>query len=514
MKKKLNSFLFSKVTAIILMVVSDLAILLNYSARFSYVFIDKSIFSGFLFSLFIIAILDAAILTAAAVLKMRNSDKCSKKWFRAIQLVSEIFAVIFSALSIVILLTADSESKTVILKQCKEILPLWLTITGLAAALFIVPSMNNKAIKKTVCVVMTVIMIFTVYSALFPVTPFKFTSGPVVFDNGSEYSVVFSTNDKGTAYIEYEYSGETVRKYAADNGRKLSSTIHTITVPYEQLSGNAYKVGATRVIDELGYGGRTGGTIESNEITFNDNLGDDVNVLTVSDWHTYNEKAEKAVSYSGDYNAVILLGDCAPSIMYAEDIEEYLLTFASDLSKGEMPVIFTRGNHETRGREAGNLSYYLGFDKFYYTAKLGNYNFVVLDSGEDKMDDHVEYGGMVDYEQNRKEMVEWLNDLSNESNSKTIALSHDNEICIEEELSQASHEKLEELNVSLLVSGHYHEVEFIDNSPYPILVDGGINANGKGNYVASMLNIRQDKIEVKSVDTNGETVINETVYWN
>lgn len=513
MKKKLNSFLFSKATAILLMAVSDLAILLNYSARFSYVFIDKSIFSGFLFSLFIIAILDTAILTAIAVFKMRNSDKCSKKWFRAIQLISESFAVVFAVLSIVILITSDSESKTVILKQCKEILPLWLTITGLAAALFIVPSMNNKTIKRTVCVVMTAIMIFTVYSALFPATPFKFTAGPVVFDNGKEYSVVFSTNDKGTAYIEYTYSGETVRKYAADNGRKLSSTIHTIAVPYEQLSGSTYKVVSTRVIDELGYGGRIGSTIESNEITFNDELGDDVNLLTVSDWHTYNEKAEKAASYLDNYNAVILLGDCAPSIMYTEDIEEYILNFASDLSKGEMPVIFTRGNHETRGREAGNLSFYLGFDKFYYTARLGNYNFIVLDSGEDKKDDHVEYGEMVDYEQSRQEMVEWLNSLSNESNSKTIAMSHDNEICIEENLSQASHEKLSTLNVSLLVSGHYHETKFIKNTPYPILIDGGINANGKGNYVASMLHINQDKIKIRSVDTNGETVINETVYW-
>lgn len=513
MKKFLNSLFFSKSTAIICMIASAIAVLFNYSFRFGYVFIDNTLFSGFSLTLFIIALFDTVLLTAVSALKMKDSEKCNKKGFRALQVVSEVFAVVFAIVVLVNFIVSGSESTSVALKLCREIFPFWLAITGVTAALFIIPNINKKGIRKSLSVLMTAVMLFAVFSALFPVKAYKFTSNPVVFDNGEEYSVVFSTNDNGTAYIEYNYLGENIRIYDEDNGRKKAGTIHTIMVPYEQLSGNTYKVFSTRVIDELSYGGRSGKTIESEAITFHDELGDDVNILTVSDWHTHNEIAKKAVSYLGDYNAVILLGDCAPGMMFAQEAEDYLLALAADLSHGEMPVLFARGNHETRGREAGNLSSYLGMDSFYYTAKLGNYNFIVLDSGEDKKDDHSEYGGMVVYEQNRRQMAEWLETLENADNSKTIALSHDRNICIEEDLSQMTHNKLDELNVSLLVSGHYHSTEFFDESPYPVFVDGGINAAGKGTYVASMLSISQDKIDVKSVSSDGDVTINETVLW-
>lgn len=513
MKKFLNSLFFSKSTAIICMIASALAVLLNYSFRFGYVFIDNTLFNGFSLGLFIIAVLDAVLLTVISALKMKDSDKCDKKVFKALQVITELFAAVFSIVVLVNFIVSGSESSSVAIKLCREILPFWSAIVGITAALFIIPNIKKSALKKGISFIMVAVMVFAVYSALFPTSAYKFTSGPVVFDNGEEYSVVFSTNDNGTAYIEYEYLGENVRVYDEDNGRKKAGTIHTITVPYEQLSGNTYKVASTRVIDELSYGGRSGKTIESAAVTFNDKLGDNVNILTVSDWHTHNEIAKKSASYLGEYNAVILLGDCAPGMMFAEEAEDYLISFASDISRGEMPVLFARGNHETRGREAGNLSSYLGMDSFYYTTKLGNYNFIVLDSGEDKKDDHSEYGGMVAYEQNRKEMVNWLTALDNTDNAKTIALSHDKDICIEEDLSQTAHHKLDELNVSVLVSGHYHSTEFIDNSPYPILVDGGINADGKGTYVASILRLSQDKIDVQSINSNGETTISETVLW-
>lgn len=513
MKKFLNALFFSKSTAIICMIASAVAVLLNYSFRFGYIFIDNTLFNGFSLGLFVIAVLITALLTTVSVLKMKGSAQCDKKGFKALQAVSEVFAVVFSIVVLVNFIVSGSESTSVALKLCGEILPFWLAIVGVTSALFIIPAISQKGLKKALSVIMTAVMLFAVYSALFPVTAYKFTSGPVVFDNGEEYAVVFSTSDNGTAYLEYDYLGETVRLYDEDNGRKKAGTIHTITVPYEQLSGNTYKVFSTRVIDELSYGGRSGKTIESQSITFNDKFGDDINVLTVSDWHTHNKIAQKASSYLGDYNAVVLLGDCAPGMMFTQEVEDYLLSFASDLTLGEMPVLFARGNHETRGREAGNLSAYLGIDIFYYTAKLGNYNFVVLDSGEDKKDDHSEYGGMVVYEQNRKQMIDWLTSLENEDNAKTIALSHDKDICIEGDLSQTAHSKLDALNVSLLVSGHYHSAEFFDDSPYPVLVDGGINADGKGTYVASMLSINQDKIDIKSVNSDGDTIISETVYW-
>ncbi len=513
MKIFLNKLFFSKCTVLICLAASAVSVLLNYSFRFGYVFIDNALFSGFSLILYSFALLNTGILLAEAALIMKHSDLCRKKIFRILQLACELFSAVFSIVVLVNLIVSGSESNSVAWKLCREILPLWLAVTGISAALFIIPNIKEKVLKKALAGIISAAMVFVVFNAVFPVSSFCFTSGPVVFDNGKNYSVVFSTSDNATAYIEYEYLGKKIRIYDENNGRKKADTIHTVHVPYEQLSGNTYKVFSTHIIDELSYGGRSGKTIESEAVLFKDNLGEHFNILSVSDWHTHNEKAKKAVSCLEDYQAVILLGDCAPGMMFKQEAADYLLSLASDLSGGSMPVLFARGNHETRGREAGNLAGYLGMESFYYTASLGAYNFIVLDSGEDKKDSHSEYGEMVVYEQNRIKMVDWLNTLENTDNAKTIALSHDRNICLEENLSETAHDKLDTLHVSLLVSGHSHTSEFMDSRPFPVLVDGGINAAGKGTYVASLISLSQDKINIKSVSSIGEEMINETVLW-
>lgn len=513
MKKLLNNVFFSKGAAAVFAALAAVTVLLNYSFRFGYVYIDVTLFSGFSMTLFVIMLLNAVLLTALLALRMKNPEITSKKAFCNISVISELLAIVFAIIVIVNFIVGGGESVPVALKLCKELLPLWATVVSLVSVLFIVPKMNNKTVQKGIAICITAVLAVVTYASIFPVTPYKFTSGPVVFDNGKDYSVVFSTSDNGTAYLEYERDGKTIRIYDDNNGRKVNSRIHAIRVPYEELSGATYKVSSTRVIDELSYGGRLGKTIESAKIQFNDTFGDNVNILTVSDWHTHNEKAKQAVSHLGDYSAVILLGDGAPGLMFTQETEDYILAFGSDLTGGAMPVIFARGNHETRGREASYLASNLGMDEFYYTTHIGNYNFIVLDSGEDKEDSHPEYGGMVNYEEYRRQMVSWLNTLENEENVKTIALSHSEEICIEEDLSRSALAKLNDLNTSLLVSGHMHTSEFKQGQYFPVFVDGGADANGKGSLVASMLSITPEKIGVLSIDNKGETVINETVYW-
>lgn len=514
MKKIINNLFFGRYSPVIFFAVSAIGVLLNYGYRFGYVFVDNSVFKYFSFSMFIIAVALTAFLLIASSLKLKNSDVCSKKPFMAVQFFAEAFSIVYIIVDAVNFITGGSESSPVGLRLTAEILPFWAGIVCIAFLIFIFPYIKKGTLKKAVAGVISLALVASVYSALFPTVPFKFTALPSVFDNGNDYAVVFSTSDDSAGYIEYDYNGDHYKTFDSDNGRKRgSSTIHAINVPYEHLSGNSYKVGATRVIDELSYGGRTGKTIESDYIDFNDDFGDKIDVITVSDWHTYNDKAKMAVSHLGEYDAVILLGDAAPGMMFESEAEKYILAFANDLTAGTMPIIFARGNHETRGRQADDLSTYLGMDSFYYTASLGDYNLVVLDSGEDKKDDHPEYGSMVTYEQNRKEMVNWLSGLSNDDNKKTIALSHSDEICIEEDMAQLAHNKLDELGVSLLLSGHMHKYDFKNDYAYPTLVDGGINANGKGTYVASKVVLSPENIVVTSVDTNGEVLINETVDW-
>lgn len=516
MKKIMNllkNILLSKFSALIFAIISAINIIVNYSYRVSYIYIDQALFKNFSLIIFILTIISTALLVGIASINLKQ-EKLKSKVLPVFQIIAEIFAIIIGVYDIVNGIIGKSQSFTAAFGLFKQAFPLWFGCVCLTLALFIIPNISKSAIKKSLSAALTVIMIFTVYAAIFPITPFEFKSMPAVFDNGNGYSVVFATNDKATAYIEYNYNGKHIKKYDENNGRKAGySKIHSITVPYNELSGNSYKVGATRVIDELSYGGRLGKTIESETVTFNDNFKDDINLLTVSDWHTYNKLAKKTISYLGNYDAVALLGDSAPGIMLEDDVINYLTVFACDLTNGEMPIIFVRGNHETRGEMASKLATLLKMDKFYYETSLGDYNIIVLDSGEDKEDSHPEYGLMDDYATNRKEMIEWLNSVENKNDKKVIALSHAKEICIENDLSEEAYKKLNELNVSFLACGHEHITKYINSPEFPILIDGGIDANGAGTYVASMLKITPESINVISIDSNNQTTINETINW-
>lgn len=514
MKKFFNKLFLSKGSMTVFTALSSLAVLFYYAERYSFVFIDNTVFKNFSMMIFILMVLNSVLLFCLSSLRMRKSEVYYKKSFRAVYLVSAAFSIFSILFPVISLIIGNSENFQLAFLMTKEIFSFWIACVTILYMLLILPFISSQKRKKFASAFIAVCLAFSVYAAIFPITPYKLTSGPAVFDNGQGYSVVFSTNDCGTGYIEYKLNGEAIRLYDENNGRKNGdSIIHTIKVPYEHLNENSYKIGSTRVIDELSYGGRSGKTVESEEYNFGGRFNDNINLLTVSDWHTHTELAKRSVSYLGDYDAVVLLGDSSPGLMFEEETAKNILQFASDLTNGSMPVIFARGNHETRGKAAAKLSEHLGFAKFYFEVSLGNYNFIVLDSGEDKADSHSEYGGMVTYEQSRRDMVSWLNSLENPDNKKTIALSHADEICIEEDLSAAAKAKLDSLNTSLLVSGHLHKSVFKTEGSFPTLIDGGVNAAGKGTYVASMLSVSPNGIRVVSIDNTGNKTVEETVAW-
>jgi len=75
-----------------------------------------------------------------------------------------------------------------------------------------------------------------------------------------------------------------------------------------------------------------------------------------------------------------------------------------------IPLVYVRGNHDTRGSFARRLLDYFLTDsgRYYYTFRHGPLLFLVLDSGEDKGDENIEYSGLVDFEPYLRREVEWL----------------------------------------------------------------------------------------------------------
>jgi acid phosphatase type 7 len=74
------------------------------------------------------------------------------------------------------------------------------------------------------------------------------------------------------------------------------------------------------------------------------------------------------------------------------------------------PFIYVRGNHDVRGRYARRLAdYFPTMDgRAYYSFDQGAVHFIVLDSGEDKVDSHEYYNGLVAFDAYRKEQARWL----------------------------------------------------------------------------------------------------------
>lgn len=514
-QSKHSHFLHKNGVILLILLIAAVSTAVLYSIRIMNVYVDNTVFNGFSMLLLWLSIADTLLLLVLYFLKTKGVQHNGKPFSH-----SKLFAVLygicigitflFFLYDTIMLLTTGIELRSIMRRLFLASLPYLAAVCSILFLLFIFPQIKNGIIRKSVSVVMTVCVLASGLLTLYPCYSYKITSDPMVIDSGNTYSIVFATNDTGTGYVEYTYNGESYKEYDESAGRiKGDSKIHTIQIPKAHLDNNSYRVGSKRVLEELSYGGRSGKEVVSQVYDFTAPAGSEQTYLTVSDWHLRLEQAYAASSYAGDYDGVILLGDAAPGLMFEEEIVENIVEFGGTLSKGSMPIIYLRGNHETRGGYASKLADCLGMDSFYYTTDYGDYHFLALDSGEDKQDDHAEYGGMVNYAQYRKDMVEWLKTLP-ESDKKTITLVHDSDICVEEDLRASAQAELKRLDATEILSGHYHVCEFKQENGFNIYIDGG---HGNGGYIASKLTLHTDNYRLEAWNNSGEKVFDKTLDW-
>jgi len=526
--KKNSKILSSNAFPSVFLVLSLLAAILFRASRSNWVFINKTVgIESFSVILLTLMALTAVLFGVLLVIRLYTKDEASfnaKKYYRVLLSIGAVLTgVLFVFAMIYSMGLALSESSEVFFLTLRKTLSEGATLIIVPCLALFFPKLSCK-VKKVVLAVLIVATVLSGINAFSPLKPYKITSEPMVIDNGNEYSIVFSTNDYGTAYAEYTFEGKTYKVFDNTGGRLNSnSKIHSVAVPYEHLRNNTYTVGSTRVVEEFSYGSRRGKTVTSAEYNFTFNDSDKQTWLVISDWHTMLDDAYKAISnLAKDYDAVILLGDASPGVDFEEQVISNIVDFGGEVSGGTKPVLYVRGNHETRGSYANDLPVALGLERFYYTADIGPYSFVVLDSGEDKDDSHIEYGGMNDYNTYRADMIKWLKGIE-AKNEKVIALSHCWEISgVEEELSLAGWAELDRLDTRLLLSGHEHVCRFLGTNEgkekelkekYPDIIgyiDGG---KIEGGYIASLLTLDKNSFEIYAVDTQGNEIIKESFNW-
>ena len=135
-----------------------------------------------------------------------------------------------------------------------------------------------------------------------------------------------------------------------------------------------------------------------------------INIYHIADAHSFVEPVVKAAAwFSGHPDLLVMNGDI-PNHSGMTEYFDNIYRIAERVTGVEVPVIFARGNHDCRGTYAERMGEYIPLDgqNTYYTFRLGPIWGLVLDCGEDKMDDHEEYGHTVCFHSFRRKETEFL----------------------------------------------------------------------------------------------------------
>ena len=66
------------------------------------------------------------------------------------------------------------------------------------------------------------------------------------------------------------------------------------------------------------------------------------------------------------------------------------------------------------------------------------------------------------------------------------------------------------LNMDLIVGGHYHKSDFVEGE-LPVFFDGGKINSTNGCWAASMMTLKDGKIHMLTIDNSGNTLLDKTI---
>ena len=300
---------------------------------------------------------------------------------------------------------------------------------------------------------------------------------PVVYAVEDTYQITFTTKAKGEAWVVIdgvEYS-DTYAGY-----RQTESDIHKITVPMEALDhADSYTVYTRAMLLRGPYEALQGNTISETYPWRGVTTEDGIQYYALSDNHLASKAPASAASYWGEQlDFLIALGDSANWIDNKEELTQ-VLYMASDITKGEIPVLYARGNHETKGILADQYHNYVASkgENYYYTFRIKNIWGIVLDVGEDHEDSYKEYSGLACFDQYRATQTEFLDEILANADSEFNAEGIEYRIGLCHipltlttvgdpigEQKTAWVERLNQMNLDLMYSGHLHELIYVDNN--------------------------------------------------
>lgn len=370
--------------------------------------------------------------------------------------------------------------------------------------------------------------------------PEIFAALPTVYAVGSDYVIIVPVNEPCLMWVgvgNEEY-------YDDSNGILRSSRLtHKMTVPMEQLDRERrYTVRWRRMIERKPYRSVVG-EIEEYESAFRPIApqSEKINIYHIADAHNRVEAPVSAGKYferiGEPLDLLILNGDIpnhSGDIAYFEAIHK----IAAGITGGEIPVVFSRGNHDTRGVCAELIADYTPTTESglsYYTFRLGSVWGVVLDCAEDKPDDNEEYGHTICCADFRRRETRWLESLcgadepeysDGEIKYKLVVVHNPftekrkPPFDIEEETFSHWAELLrDKVKPHLMICGHIHRcyVSYPGGDrdafgqPCPIITASRVEKGNDGLFVGGAITLDGNSAEVRFTDADGNVIGEETV---
>ncbi len=337
---------------------------------------------------------------------------------------------------------------------------------------------------------------------------FRIDTPASVFESGDDmYTVIWSTSLPGTGCVTYEYEGEEYKVWDEQYAIiRSTDSVHSVRIPKKHLDNNTYTYHSQHVGTKRAYVAVKGRTVSSDPVEFKGYSGqEEIHALVLSDIHENPDNAEKAMrNFDKSADLLIMNGD-EVSLMTTERKFKQVLTYAHRFSKGGIPVIYTRGNHENRGEYSipSVEIFKTTTGGMYYTCNYGPVSFLCLDTGEDKKDTDWTYSGLVDLTTYIGDETAWMESLTPDEDAEyRLAVGHmpnaDNRYGYDWT------DTLEGLGIDLYVAAHKHRISYEYNKgkfPFYQMIDGGKSRDD--DYLATMLTFAQGKIYAECFDQKG-----------
>jgi acid phosphatase type 7 len=246
-------------------------------------------------------------------------------------------------------------------------------------------------------------------------------------------------------------------------------TVHSVHVQDLQ-PGTTYnvRVVSTAVVKMQGYWPEKGVSVQSEPLSFTtwDLNRPGVTFVSVSDTHEDPLRIAdlmKLVDWSAT-DFLVQTGDAFNDGPRETIVEKWLKPLFGGMTTPR-PLIYGRGNHDTRGTIARELFDYVPAreGRFYYTRDIGPVHLLVVDNGEDKPDRTNVYAGLNDMAAYRNEELAWFKEHMKTSARaaqapfRVVVMHQPNWApMLESDQREAWNEWANAVKIDLVVAGHTH----------------------------------------------------------